>query len=331
MQEQRVPIARGEPAQGSAGPGRQAFGIQPVVGATDLVGLHPCQIGGDEPPPGAGLDPRVLRDQPGGDPEQPRQRVRRTVERLSPLEGDEERLGHHVVRRRDPQPARGVPVNRTRVPVEDLRERPGMLPGPPHDLVVCAHNGYCPIPRIEFTVITVLTESAYESPSGARRHEPAEGGVSPRRPRPRIGGRALMVGNADEVLDALRAGAKRDGVTLVDPDGTELAEVAIAAVRTKSRSTLALGIRTLDELADRLEPDAARLVIAVRAKMTITPDRLMGPLSREILFQVAVAAGGLEGARKLRRARARLGSAILDAAGLHVFRIGRMRQDSPQG
>lgn len=177
-------------------------------------------------------------------------------------------------------------------------------------------------------MITVLTESAYESPSGARGRKPAEGGVSPRRARPGIGGRVLMAGNADEVLDALRAGAKRDGVELVDPaeSGDALAQVAIAAVRTTSRSTLALGIHTLDELADRLEPDAARLVIAVRAKMTITPDRLMGPLSREILFQVAVATGGLDGARRLRRARARFGSALLDAAGLHVFRIGRMRE-----
>ncbi len=149
--------------------------------------------------------------------------------------------------------------------------------------------------------------------------------MSPRRARPGIGGRVLVVGNAEDVIAELTASARRDGVHLVDPSGTERAQVAIAAVRTRSRSTLALGIRTLDEVSPLLEPDAARLVIAVRATMSVTPDRLMGPLMREILFQVAVATGGLDGARKLRRARARFGSALLDAAGLHVFRIGRMR------
>ncbi|MDQ1130725.1 hypothetical protein [Microbacterium sp. SORGH_AS_0888] len=152
--------------------------------------------------------------------------------------------------------------------------------------------------------------------------------MSARRTRPPIDGRVLIVGNADEVLAELRRAAQHDGVRVVDTGAAaqddDLATVGIAAVRTKSRSTLALGIRTLDEVADRLRPDAVRLVIAVRAKMTVTPDRLMRPLVAEILFQLAVATGGLEGARKLRRARARFGSAVLDAAGLHVFRIGRM-------
>jgi hypothetical protein len=135
----------------------------------------------------------------------------------------------------------------------------------------------------------------------------------------------LITGNARDIIAELTEAARRDGVQLVDSDSTDRATVAIAAVRTSSRSTLALGIRTLDEVAQFVEPDAARLVIAVRAKLTVAPDRLLGPLVREILFQVAVATSGLDGARKLRTARARFGSWLLDAAGLHVLRVGRMR------
>ncbi len=148
-------------------------------------------------------------------------------------------------------------------------------------------------------------------------------------PGPQIVWRVLVTGNATDVVDALMAGARREQIELIDAGSTERANVAIAAVRTSSRSTLALGIKTLDEVAAFIEPDAPRLVIAVRAKLTITPDRLLGPLVREILFQVAVAATGLEGVKKLRTARARFGSALLDAAGLHVFRVGRMRIQPP--
>jgi hypothetical protein len=153
---------------------------------------------------------------------------------------------------------------------------------------------------------------------------------SRRRARPSVGGRVLVTGNAHDVIAELTEAARRDGIPLIDSDSTERASVAIAAVRTSSHSTLALGIRTLDEVAHFLEPDAARLVIAVRAQLTVTPDRLLAPLVREILFQVAVATGGLDGAKKLRTARARFGSAVLDAAGLHVFRVGRMRVQPPR-
>ncbi|MFT4212278.1 MAG: hypothetical protein QM626_10455, partial [Microbacterium sp.] len=140
--------------------------------------------------------------------------------------------------------------------------------------------------------------------------------MSPRRIPAAIDGAVLIAGNADDVVAALTAAARRDGVVLVDPHAEAAqrrAIVGIAAVRTPSRSTLAGGIRTLDEHAALLEPDAARLVIAVRQKLTITPERLLGPLVNEILFQVSVATGGLEGARRLRRARARFGAALLDA------------------
>lgn len=155
--------------------------------------------------------------------------------------------------------------------------------------------------------------------------------MSPRRsPRPRVSGRVLITGNAADIVDQLTEGARREGIELIDVDSTEKADVAIAAVRTSSRSTLALGIHTLDAVSDYIAPEAPRLVIAVRAKLSVAPERLLGPLVREILFQVAVATGGLDGAKKLRTARARFGSALLDAAGLHVFRIGRMRVRPPR-
>ncbi len=153
--------------------------------------------------------------------------------------------------------------------------------------------------------------------------------MSPRRRPAGIGVAVLLVGNADDVIDALRDAARREGIDLVSPDSDgaqPLAHIGLAAVRTPSRSTLASGIRTLEDHATLLSPDAIQLVIAVRQTLPITPDRLMTPLVKELLFQVAVAAGGLDGARMLRRARARFGSALLDAAGLHVFRIGRMRR-----
>lgn len=137
--------------------------------------------------------------------------------------------------------------------------------------------------------------------------------------------RVLITGNATDVVAALTTGARVEGLRLVEPGGPELANVAIAAVRTPKGSSLAEGIRTLDGVAESVQSDAPRVVIAVRAKLTITPDRLLAPLVREILFQIEIAAMGLDGVRKQRGARARFGSALLDAAGLHVFRVGRMR------
>ncbi|WP_460774392.1 hypothetical protein [Microbacterium sp. GXF7504] len=145
------------------------------------------------------------------------------------------------------------------------------------------------------------------------------------RQEPAIDWRVLVTGNAADVVDALTTGARVEGLKLVEPGGPALANVAIAAVRTSKGSTLALGIKTLDALSDSIEPDAPRVVVAVRAKLAITPDRFLAPLVREILFQVEIAATGVEGTRKQRKARARFGSALLDAAGLHVFRVGRMR------
>lgn len=137
----------------------------------------------------------------------------------------------------------------------------------------------------------------------------------------------LIGGDADDVVAELVEAATARGVRLLtdaDRAAGRRAHVVVMAVRSRERSSLAAGLAALTGLSDQVQPDAIRLVVAVRAKLTVKLSSVRGHLIGEILYQVAAANAEGARARMSRRWRTRIGAGALDAAGLHVFRVRSM-------
>ena len=137
----------------------------------------------------------------------------------------------------------------------------------------------------------------------------------------------LIGGDADDVVAELLDAATTAGVRLLtdaDRAAGERAHVVVMAVRSRERSSLAAGLAALTEVSDQVLPNAIRLVVAVRAKLTVKLSSVRGYLIGEILYQVAAASAEGARARMSRRWRTRIGAGVLDAAGLHVFRVRAM-------
>jgi hypothetical protein len=147
---------------------------------------------------------------------------------------------------------------------------------------------------------------------------------------------ALLAGDAQDLLTALRAGADRRGldVVLVD-DGTTSEPVAprsarlcVLAIRRKgATSPLARAFELAAKLDHLLDPSSVVIAVTVKGVTELAPDKLERLLSQEILHQVESAITPATRRRPWRRFRLRAGLAALDAAGVRVLRIrGRSRQ-----
>lgn len=179
----------------------------------------------------------------------------------------------------------------------------------------------------------------------ARRGSTPDGGTAPREPWSRFP-LVVIAGNAGEVVAALKEGAVARGVKVLDasdaarsvpaldtpdlgsaeasdPAERVRASVAIVAIRPGKRSALMLGVNEIHALQPLLTHDAARIVIEVRERVKLAPNALAQLLTPEILHQIGAALDVNERSR-FRNLGLRLGEAMLDAAGMHVFRLGRL-------
>lgn len=139
--------------------------------------------------------------------------------------------------------------------------------------------------------------------------------------------RVLIVGNDDGLLEALRDNALGRDFELMDaasiPAPHARASVVIAIVRAKGEeSVLSRGVAAIAELKEHLTDDAVRIVVSTNAATKAAPRSLARLIAPEVLHQVAAAAAAEAPRRGFRE---RSGRAAIAAAGVHVFRVGRMR------
>ncbi|MFD1713136.1 hypothetical protein ACFSBZ_01515 [Amnibacterium flavum] len=133
----------------------------------------------------------------------------------------------------------------------------------------------------------------------------------------------LIEGDARELLDVLRQGARESNIPLTTLETAEApAQVVILALeRDGRRSSFTKASRMLRAVDHVVAPDAVRLVVMQSERSRIAPDKLQNLLAAELLYQVALALPGLLPRRGWRSFRERAGHAALDAAGLRVLRF----------
>lgn len=134
----------------------------------------------------------------------------------------------------------------------------------------------------------------------------------------------LLDGDADELLEVLRAGAASAGIPVTDrASSTDPACVAVVAItKDARRSSLVKAASLLRQLDDHVAPTAVRIVVVQSARSKLAPPKLQRLVASEVLFHVALALSNVVPGQRERTFRQRLGLATLDAAGFRILRFG---------
>ena len=133
----------------------------------------------------------------------------------------------------------------------------------------------------------------------------------------------LFAGDAVDLLELLKAGARRSGATVVDGTTTDPARIVIVAIIGEGRrSSIAKAFAAIQRLGRLVAADAILIAVVQSGRARFAPPRIQRFLSSEILFQIALAVPHL--VRRPRWSSFRRGSGLtaLDAAGLRILRFG---------
>lgn len=130
----------------------------------------------------------------------------------------------------------------------------------------------------------------------------------------------LLDGDAEPLLEILRAGAQTWGIAVADAEPTEPARIVVLAVNGDGRRSAFLkAAGMLREREQKVTADAIRIVVIQSGRSRLAPQRLQRLLATEILFQATTA---LLPAEKGRRSlREQIGLTTLEAAGLRIVRF----------
>lgn len=144
---------------------------------------------------------------------------------------------------------------------------------------------------------------------------------------PLLMGPILLDGDADELLELLRAGAEASDIAVTagsrSANQANPASVVILAIESEGRrSSIMKASKMLDDMKQDVAPHAIRIVVVQSGRSRIAPARLQRLLANEILFEVTMAIPALRKRASWRSFRERAGLATLDAAGLQVLRFG---------
>jgi hypothetical protein len=134
----------------------------------------------------------------------------------------------------------------------------------------------------------------------------------------------LIDGDAEELVDILRTGAERAGITVVSRASlTDPAHVAVLAIaKDGHRSSVLAATTALHDLGSALTKDAVRIAIIRSGRLKLAPARVQRLVADEVLFHVSAALTTDPALSSDRSFRQRLGNATLLAAGLRVLRLG---------
>jgi hypothetical protein len=144
----------------------------------------------------------------------------------------------------------------------------------------------------------------------------------------------VLAANEPDLLDALRMGALRAGVSEerlflqpasadvpTDVPDDERPGVAVIAVRRDEKDPpFRRTLRIAERLLPMLDPHSIQVAIAIPSVVRLAP-KLERRLTEELVHQLAEAGALRPNERPLRNLRLRLGSAGLRAAGVRVFRL----------
>lgn len=145
---------------------------------------------------------------------------------------------------------------------------------------------------------------------------------------PLLTGPIFLEGDAEELLELLRAGAFASEIAVTSSESAGVssenpASIVILAIESDGRrSSIRKASKMLDAMQREVAPDAIRIVVVQSGRSRIAPARLQRLLANEILFEVTMAIPALRKRASWRSFRERVGLATLDAAGLQILRFG---------